>query len=202
MGSTVLLSLFTTFEVIGREHLRDLPRPLLIVGNHKSFWDVPIAGLLIPFFSQKYYPVGFMTLDHFFRKPVVRNIMWLGGGVPAYKGQGLSTSLALPKLILQRKKVFVIFPFGIVRDGNYGTPGRGAATLVQEVPTLHILPVYMDTAVHLSWMDFFVKRPRMRVVVGKPFRIEDAKDRTTDAVTDILVGSIFALKKNSGRATE
>ena len=196
LGTRVLLSLFTDFSIQGREHLENLPTPLLIVGNHRSFWDIPLIGVLMPYFSRRYYPIGLMARDSYFRNPVVRLIMWLGGGVRAHKGEGIDISLREPRLILAKKKVFVIFPFGkMVWDGNYPQPGRGTAALIQEVPDLFVLPVYMDTTPNLTLSTFIFGRPRMQMRLGALFQVSGAKERTLEEITDIVLKNLFALGK-------
>lgn len=190
-GARVLLFLFADFSVHSRENLRSLPLPLLVVANHRSFWDVLLIGMLFPW---RQFPLGSIAHDVFFQNPFIRLLMWLGGGVPAHKGKGLDISLRVPHAILAKKKVFVIFPFGkMVWGGNYPVPGRGAATLIQRTPHLTILPIYLDTTPNMTPGMFLFSRCRMRIFVGEPFSIPAAHTRDTDDITQEICERIFAL---------
>lgn len=188
------MRVFTRFYVSGKESLHSLPTPLLIIANHRSYWDPPIILTLFPFFSYRYFPLGFMAADYLFQNFFYRVFFFLTNTLPAHKGRGLNLSLSHPRATLARGGVFVIFPFGkIICDNNYPEPGRGAAALAQEFPNLMILPVYLNTTPHLSVKDFLWRRKEMRLVVGRPFNVAEAERMNRDDVSKILINKIFSL---------
>lgn len=40
----LILRIFSKLEIIGRENLKDLEKPLIIVSNHESHLDPPLRG--------------------------------------------------------------------------------------------------------------------------------------------------------------
>jgi 1-acyl-sn-glycerol-3-phosphate acyltransferase len=180
--------------VKGKADFKNLPTPLLIVANHKSFWDVLLVGHLFPLFSGRYFPICTLAQDVFYRNPFVRILFWLGAAYPAHKGQGLEISLAYPRRVLKNNGVFLLFPHGrMVADGNYPIPGRGAATLVKEISNLWILPVYIYSTPNLSLKGFFFSRPKMEIISGAPMQISNAENQSPDDITSALIDQIFAL---------
>src|SRR3989338_6444363 len=67
MATFIVTRLFTNFYVKGRNNLKSIETPMLIVANHRSYLDSMIIGTLFPFFS-KYIPMGFMATDKLYQK--------------------------------------------------------------------------------------------------------------------------------------
>src|SRR3989344_2458634 len=97
--------IFTRAQIISETNMKLLPTPLLIVANHKSYWDPMLIGTMLPFFS-KHIPLGFIAADEYFNNPLFALFLFFTGTKPAYKGQGLNISLKYPKEILKRNGVF------------------------------------------------------------------------------------------------
>jgi 1-acyl-sn-glycerol-3-phosphate acyltransferase len=134
-----------SFKFIGKENIKGIPRPLMIISNHISLWDPMAIGSLFPFIS-KYIPMTFMAADEFFRNPILKAFFWLTNTVPANKGMGYDVSLKKPREALKNGRVFLIFPGGQRHsDGSIQKPRRGAAILAMEMPNLTILPVNIKT---------------------------------------------------------
>ncbi len=64
----IYIKLFGSFKIIGHENLKNLPRPLLIIANHRGLWDPLVIGALFPLFS-KYLSLGFMVADDYYDSP-------------------------------------------------------------------------------------------------------------------------------------
>ena len=172
-------------RITGLEYARNLPRPLLIIANHRSLWDPLLIGTLFPFFSS-HFPLGFMVADVYYNSPL-RPIFWLTNTYPAHKGKGLDVSLAAPRRIFKNRGGFVIFPAGKRQHlGRRRKPRRGAAALALSMPELTILPI------HLKTMGNGIKKSE--VVVGRPFKLlEKTQSRDIDEVAEILNQEIFKL---------
>lgn len=183
----IFLKLSGSFKIIGRENLKNLPRPLLIIANHRGLWDPLVIGVLFPLFS-KYLPLGFMVADAYYNSPL-KPIFWLTNTYPAHKGEGLDVSLAAPRRILKNDGVFVIFPAGQRQTlGRRRKPRRGAAALALDFAHLTILPV------HLKTINNGLKKTE--VAVGQPFKLfEKTPSRNIDEVAEILNKEIFKLAR-------
>mgnify|MGYP001587717802 CR=1 FL=1 len=193
----IAMHLFARFHIEGNENLCKLPTPLLVIANHRSYWDALIIGLLFPFFSNRYLPIGFMAADELFTNPFFKAFFLLTGTYPAYKGAGLNISLKYPRSVLLRGGVVLLFPFGKLIINNNETkesPRHGAGVLVKEFPDLNILPIYVDTAPSVTFLNFIFGRKKMNVFVGKPFKVEPSlRESDTKKITIQLVGKIMAL---------
>lgn len=188
------MRLFANFYIEGEEHLTSLPTPLLVVANHRSYWDSMIIGTLFPFFSIRYMPLGFMAADELYKNPFFKIFFILTGTFPAYRGQGLDISLKYPRKVLGRKGVFLIFPFGkLVYDNSYPRPGRGTAQLIKDFPNVTVLPIFLKTSAQVSLKDFLFGRKEMGVIVGKPFQVQNSEQITLDEISDIVVQRIHVL---------
>ncbi len=193
MATFIVTRLFTKFYVNGRDNLKSIQTPLLIVANHRSYFDSVIIGTLFPFFS-KYIPMGFMATDKLYQKFFYKIFFALTGTFPAHRGEGLDISLRYPRSVLRENGVFLIFPFGkLVFDNQYPKPGRGAAKLVQDFPNLVILPIYLNTTPNLGVKDILFGKKDMGVVIGKSFLISNAQSMDIDQISKIISDKILSL---------
>lgn len=194
----ISMHVFCKFSVSGRENLKNISTPLLVVANHKSWWDGMILGILFPFFSKKYIPLGFMAADKLFPNPFFNFFLNVIGACRENKGKGLDVSLKNFRSILSKNGVVTIFPYGemIWDDSKRPRSRRGAATLVQDFPNLTILPVFLNTTGRLSVKEFLFGKNEMSVFVGIPYKIIDAKNKTIDEIQDTLVSSFHSLNKS------
>ncbi len=190
------MHVFCRYSVAGRQNLKNISTPLLVVANHRSYWDAMILGLLFPFFSNKYLPLGFIGDDKLFSNPFFNLFLTLNGVCPANRGKGLDVSLRKFREIIKRGGVVTIFPYGrkIFDDDARPQSGRGAATLVQEFSDLTVLPVYLNTGNNVSVFDFLFNKPTMSVIIGAPYQVRDAFNKPIEEIQDILVNSFHILK--------
>lgn len=194
------MRLFADFYVIGKEHLVHLHRPLLIISNHRTYWDSMIIGTLFSPFSGGYLPIGFMADDRYFYSALFRWFFKITGVFPNWRKFGLDVSLRYPREVLVKKKgVFLIFPWGrrIYRDEDHGLPARGAAVLAKEIVGLAILPVFLDTSAGVTPFDIVrKKKKKMRVIVGEPFRLTPEERKESDRrISEKFGGVILGLNR-------
>ena len=184
-----------SFKIIGRENIKEIPTPLMIISNHISFWDPMTIGTLFPFFS-KYIPITFMAADEFFKNPVLKIFFWLTNTIPTNRGAGYDVSLKKPREILKNGGVFLIFPSGQRHfDGSVQKPKRGAAILALETPNLVILPINIKMST-LKWKpaDIILRRKRITLAAGKPFKLRDVTNsEDPDEIAIILAEEISKL---------
>ena len=133
LGTRFFSWIFISYTITGKINITTSDT-LLVVANHKSYWDPFIIGSLMPFFSHRHTHVGFMVSDRFFKNKLLALCFFLIGAKPSYKGEGLDISLLYPRTVLKVGGIFLIFPFGKIlskqtEDGSLPFPGRGAATL-------------------------------------------------------------------------
>ncbi|MFY9493459.1 MAG: lysophospholipid acyltransferase family protein [Minisyncoccia bacterium] len=178
---------FCVFNVIGRENIKNLPRPLMIIANHQTFFDPVIIGTVFPFFS-KYIPIAFMVDDRYYHNPFLKIFFKLTYTFPSHYGQGLDVSLKKPRRVLRDRGVFLIFPSGERhRGGPAPRPKRGAAVLALETPNLTILPVWLK----------IIKR-KITVVIGQSFKLREIT--SSHAISEVALALSEEIFKLENRA--
>ena len=176
---------FNSFKIIDGQNLKNLPKPLMIISNHRTFLDPLIIGTLFPLFS-KYIPITFMVDDRYYNNIFLKPFFLLTQTFPAYYGQGLDISLKKPKQVLKNGGVFLIFPTGERHlSGPQPRPKRGAAILALENPQLTILPIYLRTGAS-----------KVTVVVGNAFKLTNVtQSQDIETVAQVLADEIYKLDK-------
>lgn len=179
-----------SFKVVGRENLKNLPRPLMIIANHHTYFDPVIIGTIFPFFS-KYIPIAFMVDDRYYHHPILKIFFKLTYTFPAYYGQGLDVSLKEPRRVLRSGRVFLIFPSGERHlGGTPPRPKRGAAMLALEIPNLDILPIYLKVGDRHGL--------KTTIAVGRTFKLSEiTASREIGEVAQILSNEIFKLEQKT-----
>jgi len=174
--------------------IEKLEKPLLIVANHTSNWDSPIIGTAM--ISCKLSPVYFITKDSLMTAPVLGGFLRLFGAFRAHKGEGMETSLIEPKEILENGYCVIFFPQGgrlAEFKTQEGRPGAAVLALQGGYP---ILPVAICGMTSVNFKDFFLRKNKVKVVIGQPFFL---KNRLADdffdlkIATKIIMGEIEAL---------
>lgn len=159
------------FEVIGAEYLNELESkqkgPLIIVMNHKSFWDHFFLGAALKFDSPL-WPLRFIAADWLFRNPFWMPLTALFGGFPTNKGRGLKVSLKIPMDILKNNGTVVFYPEGrIVKEDNIiSEPKRGIGALSLWTKIL-ILPAAIKGSRGMR------QRKNVKLTFGESFYIQN-----------------------------
>jgi 1-acyl-sn-glycerol-3-phosphate acyltransferase len=163
--------------------------PLLIIANHKSYYDPLLIAQSLPWLSEA-YPLRFITKDQLFENPVSNLVFRAMGSFPTYYGAGIDKSLQTPYEILTEGGTVVFFPEGkCIRQEELGEGKVGAATLALKIPDLQILPI----AIHSSYKIGFFKKPKIEIIVGEPFWLKDKVElsqATPDSVTALFMNQI------------
>lgn len=179
----------SSFQVVGQKNLKGVPRPLMIISNHVSFWDPMTIGTLFPFFS-RYLPITFMVADEYYRNPILKIFFILTRTLPTHRGEGLDVSLKGPREVLRNKGVFLIFPMGQRHsEDEKPRPKRGAAVLALEMQNeLTILPTF------IKMPPWGLKRKKISINVGRPFKLREITDsQNVNDIAQILSDEIFGL---------
>jgi long-chain acyl-CoA synthetase len=178
-------------EIVGRERLEGLERPFLLVGNHRSYIDTPLAHAALPwrlrgrlapamttrlhraFFGERAAP----RLEYLLEWLEVRAVQLLFHGWPLPETAGFRRSLSYSGELADEGFSLLVFPEGRhVREGTR-EPFREGTGLLARALRLPVVPVWMDgTAGVLPAGARWPHRGRTRVVFGAPISIEPGKD--------------------------
>jgi len=194
--SYIFVYVFTTIKIAGKENIEKIPDGgLIIVANHKGYFDPLFIGVSLPFFS-RIYPLRFMAKDQFFSNPIgYLFIKILLGSYPAFYGQGLDKSLEIPAKILERGGTVVFFPEGkCFLEKGIAPFKAGAGILASSFPNVQILPISIYGNYQILRRLFKFQRPKISVNIGKPFTLSEkiAGDPSAD-LSRLLMSEIERL---------
>ena len=184
-------------EIKGRENLKGLKGPLLIVYNHCSMIDPFIVGAGLPIDSE-IIPIHFAVWYKHFYKPYFLPFLWLLGTFPIRGGIGLEEALKPALKILNDNKVVGIAPEGKRRHLGRPRKGRRGSAFLALKTNVLIIPFYINGTLGLEKADFFSRKRKVRLIIGKPFRLpqkEITKVEDLDAPSDFIRNKIFELEE-------
>jgi len=168
---------FTDLEIKGEENIKGLPGPLIVAANHFHTLDAFFIGAAIPKYS-KITPIRYGVWHkyywHFWNFPFV----WILGCFEVHRGGGLENVLKRPLQLLREGRVVGIFPEGSRRKLGRPRKGRRGAPYLAIKTKTPILPIYIHGAHNMSYIELFLKKRRIQIIIGKPFRPK--KDKTDD----------------------
>lgn len=190
---TILVRLFIKFTVYGKENIVSLKPPVIIVANHKSYFDHWLIGFaLVEKSDLSFLPLRLFAADWLFK------VWWtgwglllkLGGAFRARKGEGLEVSLKEPIEILKNGGTLMFYPEGkIIKDSQLvGEPRRGVGALAMWSGA-KILPVAIKGSRHLS--------KGVSIIFGEPFFIKDIlqNDKLKNDESDYIVAAEAIMSK-------
>ena len=181
-----LHKLFVRIEVVGRENLAGLTKPVIIASNHTSELDVTTTPLILGFLSPL-YPIYYVSdPKEKFKTFGWRNYIYGGiffnvlGGYPIHSGfHDYEVSLETFIDLLDKKQTVFIFPEGIrTSDGKIGTGRGGLGFMVYETGA-SVVPVAIDTFFDISSRKYFGITRKVTIKILKPipaFELTVAED--------------------------
>lgn len=172
----VFMFFMARIEVVGKYNAESSGRPILVISNHKSYYDPLVIACSFPLFS-KVYPLRFIAWDKFFQKFFSRMAFRAMGSYPACYGQGIEKSLMMPGKILEEKGSVVFFAEGsCFRDDQLHPLKPGAAILALRHPDVWILPVAVSGSYRIGRP---FRRPAVRFSIGEPFQLMSVTSANT-----------------------
>ena len=157
--------IFFRLKVEGKENLKNLSGPLLIIGNHKFFLDPFALGAATPI-STNIHPIRIMGEIAVFNHPglrllkktgIIKLVYSLFGVFSAVRGVELKEALEAPINILKNNGIVFLFPEGkIVHEDEIGQFKRGAPALALITKT-KILPIALKIGHKGVRKKYFVK---------------------------------------------
>jgi len=190
-----LLLLLTHRQVKGRENIPS-QGPLLVVANHVNLIDVPLVSVS---FNRR---LIFMTKKELFRFRWIGYLVGSLGGFPIYREQLDRKALRQANQLLADGQALFIFPEGTRSRGGqlqHAFPGSALIAFRSGAP---ILPVAITGTERLrtdrlrgtTWL---LRRPRIRVTIGRPFHLPPVNGRLTKTklteLTNFIMGHIVEL---------
>lgn len=166
---SVFAKLFFSLKIKGRENIPD-SGGVILVCNHTSYWDPPIAG------TSSIRPVWFMAKAELFKIPLFKNILTGVGAFPVSRKKTDLKALKKALSLLASGEIVGIFPEGTRnKTGKTKTGEIGAAFLalkakVPVVPMAITQKKLLKTA--KSCLPVITK---LKVNIGKPIYFSEGE---------------------------
>lgn len=168
--------------------------PCILAANHESLIDPWILGLATP------RPIRYMAKSELWRYPILRTVMNAFGTFPIERGGGDTAALGVAGRLLGEGQVLGIFPQGTCLPYRVRRWHSGAARLALATGSPLVPVALVGTEKALRPHRLKVGRPRIRVLVGRPFEV--ARQRPTivagKALTKRLEDAIAELRAPYG----
>jgi putative phosphoserine phosphatase/1-acylglycerol-3-phosphate O-acyltransferase len=165
--------------------------PVIVVANHRSYFDVATLGLVL---ARRGRPVRFLAKRELFEAPVVGQLALALGGIPVDRGTGSDRPLREAERILEAGELVVVLPQGTIPrgpkffeprlEGKTGAARLAASTGAPVVPvgiwgSEHVWP----RRTRLPRMTKVLHPPLVRVRVGRPIPLGlDDPHRDTERI--------------------
>ncbi len=206
-GITQFLAWFVLWPILrflfrvriqGRENLKGLKGPLIIVANHQRFYDAFLLRIALGFRSNL-LPMRFMATMRF-SDPFLRTMKKTGaihftyatmGVFTVEHGLGLNKNLKRAKAILKNNGVVAMFPEGHMnKDGQLSLFKRGVSALALSTNT-KVLPIGIKITNKKKDPNFRGSKQRINIKIGIAKRLET--HHTYEELADMLKAEIGTL---------
>jgi 1-acyl-sn-glycerol-3-phosphate acyltransferase len=169
------------------------PAPLIVYGNHVSWWDPMLILLLARTFMPERRHYAPMQAEQLERYPILRKIGIFP--VDTTSGNGVGAFLRTSEAILKSGGVLWITPqarFADVREFPLRFKA-GLGMVAARVPGITLLPLAVE---YVFWDE---RMPEALARFGEPFVIDPALDRAgvTAALENALASVMLELQKDS-----
>ncbi|HWC26248.1 MAG TPA: lysophospholipid acyltransferase family protein, partial [Solirubrobacteraceae bacterium] len=150
-----IVRLWGRLDVEGLEHLPPAG-PMLLVGNHDSYWDPLVIGLA----AIERRQIRALSKSSLWKIKAIGRMLDAMGQIPIVRGSGDAAALDRAIAELRAGACVGIFPEGTRSLGRTLRPRSGLGRLHAAVPEAPIVPVAVTGSTDIPR---FPKRPRVRV---------------------------------------
>ncbi len=158
----LVFRLYFRWEIVGREHLTRAGGGLLVC-NHASFLDPPLAGTPWP------RPIHYLAREDLFDIPLLSWWMRHCSVIPTRRGPGSLYSLRRVIQLVKSGEVVLVFPEGTRSPTGELQDPRGGVGFLIKMTGAPVYPCYIDGAFEAWPRDARIPRPRnIRVIYGAP----------------------------------
>jgi 1-acyl-sn-glycerol-3-phosphate acyltransferase len=167
---------FLDFEVEAEEDIENLKGPLIIASNHLCWFDAFLIGAAFPF-NSKIFPIHYACWYRYYYLflPLTRAF----GAFPIRKGVGLENALKKAIEILEKGGTIGIFPEGKRRHLGRPRKARRGVVFLSLKTNSPILPVLIEGILNLKISEFFLRKRRVKVKIGKKIYLSSRKEEET-----------------------
>jgi 1-acyl-sn-glycerol-3-phosphate acyltransferase len=193
----LLFRIFFNFKVRGTDNLKKAGHSFILAVNHVSYLDPISVSLAIPF-RLKYIPLFYSASDYFYK---ILFFYRFTGAIPAREGRDLELSSRPLIDILTHGERVVIFPEGGIKRDGKRRPRRGISYVAVKSNKV-ILPLKiesnLDGSVNVvggTLIDLLTGKHWIKMVFGKPFKIEDTIGKKPQSLSELRKASENVFKR-------
>ena len=173
-----IVRLWGRLEVEGAEHL-PATGPVLLVGNHDSYWDPVVIGIAALHRRQ----IRALSKSSLWKVKGLNKVLDGMGQIPIVRGTGDAGALDRAIKELRAGSCIGIFPEGTRSLGRTLRPRSGTGRLAAAVPEAAIVPVAVSGSTAIAR---FPERPRLRVRFLPPVEGLRPGESTSDLAMRIV----------------
>ena len=185
------------FKVEGKETLRNIESPVVLVYNHVSWLDAFFLMTAVPL-NAKIAPLVFAVKEVYFNQ--FRFWLRMAGAFPVVRKLGLENTLKKGLEALKNGRTVAIAPEGKIRHTGRRRKGRRGAAFLATRSNYPILPLYINGAMGLrrvTLSSFIPGKRKIVVKVGQPFFLpeQDVKEPSDlNQLADLIMEKLYNLE--------
>jgi 1-acyl-sn-glycerol-3-phosphate acyltransferase len=184
-----LFSLITRREYVGLENIPE--PPYIMVTNHLAVFDAPLLLTVCP------HPIRAFAAAKHKRNPFYAPVLALMGSIWVRRGEIDRQALKGALDVLKRGEVLGMAPEGTRARGVYALQkGKTGAAYLAARADVPIVPVALSGTEQIKRELPRLRRARVRIVVGKPFKLPESshvRGPKLDEYTDLIMRRIAEL---------
>lgn len=159
--------LFIRIKILGRENIPKKGR-YIFAANHQNFYDGFFIAFVMGLLKKISFVIAKRALKSRFNQILARLIgsVIIGNSIEEYQS-------ALRKLnnILSHGGVVGIFPEGDVSKSKFPRKFKGGVAKLSIDSKTKVIPVYIKNTYNLRYLNFWFKRPKIVLKIGKPIEL-------------------------------
>ena len=179
-------------RIQGRENLKKVNKPFIIISNHFSFYDSFLFRLVLGFFTPN-LPLRFMAVRKF-RSKITNFLVKVGlidliykifGAITVVPGLGIEKNLIKIKQAIMMGQNVVIYPEGSIYKNKTISPFKNGAAVLAIESEAPVLPV--SFRIHERRLG----HPELVINIGEPIYVKN--NSNVEDVTNIFYTTIIKL---------
>ena len=186
----VVAKVTTRAEVLGRDHIPDHP-PYMLVTNHLSAFDIPLLSSVFP------HAIRALAAIEHKANPLYAPILAASGAIWVRRGEVDRSALRESLAVLERGEVLGVAPEGTRAGESHALQkGKAGAAYVATRADVPIVPVGIAGTEKIKTSLMRLRRPKVQVAVGEPFRLPESghvRSGKLHDYTDIIMRRIAEL---------